>query len=154
MKRHKLLNNRNEKLFNRLLENQGLKHESSIKEEEKEEVTEGEMCPKCGKSPCVCEDKEEEGSKLDPLTVASHDEKNEEKVSEGIMAMHCPQCGTLNSKANNHCTNCGAKLKGDENVEEEKTEKHDDAPELEGDQKTELPDELQANIVKAKKEDK
>ena len=34
MKRHKLLNNRNERLFNRLLENQGLEHKSSIKEEE------------------------------------------------------------------------------------------------------------------------
>jgi hypothetical protein len=128
MKRHKLLNNRNEKLFNRLLENQGLKHESSIKEEEKKpdyrdldgdgnkdepmekaakdakakkEVTEGEVCPKCGKSPCECEMKEEQ-----------------EEVREGIMAMHCPQCGTLNSKANNHCTNCGAKLSGEEKVDE------------------------------------
>ena len=133
MKRHKLLNSRNNALMNRLFENQGIKYKSLTEEE----VTEGEMCPKCGKSPCVCEA-----------------EVNEEEVSEGIMAMHCPQCGTLNSKANNHCTNCGAKLKGEEKVEEEKTEKHDDAPELKGDQKTELPDELQKAIIVKEKEDK
>ena len=113
MKRHKLLNNRNERLFNRLFENQGLEHKGSIKEEE---VTEGEMCPKCGKSPCVCEDKKE--PKIDPLTTASHsDEQNEAKASEGIMAIHCPQCDALNRKDNKHCTNCGASLKGGENVE-------------------------------------
>ncbi len=138
MKRHKLFNSRNNALMNRLFENQGIKYKSLTEEE----VTEGEMCPKCGKSPCVCE------------AEVNEEEITEEEVSEGIMAMHCPKCGTLNSKANNHCTNCGANLKGEEKVEEEKTEKHDDAPELKGDQKTELPDELQQAIIDKEKEDK
>ena len=142
MKRHKLLNNRNERLFNRLLENQGLEHKGSIKEEE---VTEGEMCPKCGKSPCVCEDKEE--PEIDPMTKASH----EDEVNEGIMAMHCPQCGTLNSKANNHCTNCGAKLKGDENVEEELSPKQKETMDTDNDGDIDKDD---MKALRDKKEDK
>ena len=142
MKRHKLLNNRNERLFNRLLENQGLEHKGSIKEEE---VTEGEMCPKCGKSPCVCEDKKE--PEIDPMTKAS----DEEEVNEGIMAMHCPQCGTLNSKANNHCTNCGAKLKGEEDVKEAAKP---DFLDLDKDGDKEEPMADAAEDAKDKKEDK
>ena len=112
MKRHKLLNSRNNALMNRLFENQGIKYKS-----------------------------------------LSEEEVTEEEVSEGIMAMHCPQCDCLNRKTNKHCTACGAMMR-EEKVEEEKTEKHDDAPELKGDQKTELPDELQKAIIDKEKEDK
>tara|TARA_Y100000592_G_C5473877_1_gene321081 strand:+ start:3219 stop:3578 length:360 start_codon:yes stop_codon:yes gene_type:complete len=81
MKRHKLLNNRNEKLFNRLLENQGLEHKSSVKEERTDE------------------------------NYTTEEEVTEDEVSEGIVAMHCPKCDCLNRKTNKHCTACGAMIR-------------------------------------------
>ena len=135
MKRHKLLNSRNDALMNRLFENQGIKYKSLTEEE----VTEGEMCPKCNQSPCVCE------------AEVNEEEITEEEVSEGIMAMHCPKCGTLNSKANNHCTNCGAKLNGEEKVEEELSAKQKETMDTDDDGDI---DEKDLEALRSKKEDK
>jgi len=101
--------------------------------DDEDEMMEG-MCPKCGKSPCVCPVEEESIHEGEPCPNGCNcNQQQEETVAEEISNL----IATLGEEK---------VLELLRNVDEASTEKFDDDPALKGDQ-DELPDHLQKAII-------
>ena len=99
-----------------------------------------------GETACPCPDEQEVVTiDLSGIVDALRDEPEEEEVDMSAMAEPAPEGEELETDLE--------ALAEMLDLDEKKTEKHDDAPELKGKQKTELPDELQKAIIDKEKEE-
>ena len=99
-----------------------------------------------GETACPCPDEQEVVTiDLSGIVDALRDEPVEEEVDMSAMAEPAPEGEELETDLE--------ALAEMLDLDEKKTEKHDDAPELKGKQKTELPDELQKAIIDKEKEE-
>ena len=99
-----------------------------------------------GETACPCPDEQEVVTiDLSGIVDALRDEPEEEEIDMSAMAEPAPEGEELETDLE--------ALAEMLDLDEKKTEKHDDAPELKGKQKTELPDELQKAIIDKEKEE-